>query len=299
MHYIKSDKWTKYHIRKEKLSLERKPMEDFRLPAPLVGMLKHTKLTGMPVVQTDLQATKLSVTIIWDLATSAPKKSKKQPAKKKPSKPSAPSTTTKPPTSKPAKKTPTLTRQPTPPKQPQRPTPATPSQPTPTSSLRRPPPATTPRRQRTRSTLQQQTPAKSPPPMKTSPMQTDPPVNEQLSKILYSTEGKPFYHFIHKGYTIRAGFEDHNDISIFELIHPTDVDPHYIVYQAFEETEEITLELYKNPDSKFYVHDWYDHFKKRVTMARKITDDKIIGAYVDMLNSNLIECVQPARDATT
>ena len=96
MHYIKSDKRTKYHIRKEKLSLKRKPMEDFRLPAPLVGMLKHTKLTGMPVVQTDLQDTKLSVTIIWDLATSAPKKSKKQPAKKKPSKPSAPSTTTKP-----------------------------------------------------------------------------------------------------------------------------------------------------------------------------------------------------------
>ena len=33
-------------------------MEDFRLPAPLVGMLKHTKLTDMLVVQTDLQATK-------------------------------------------------------------------------------------------------------------------------------------------------------------------------------------------------------------------------------------------------
>ena len=70
-----------------------KPMEDYRLPAPLVGMRKATNLTGMPNVQTDLRATKISVTFTWDLATSAPKKPKKQPAKKKPSKTS----TSKPP----------------------------------------------------------------------------------------------------------------------------------------------------------------------------------------------------------
>ena len=72
-------------------------MEDYRLPAPLVGMLKATNLTGMPNVQTDLRATKISVTITWDLATSAPKKPKKQPAKKKPSKTS---TSKPPPTSR-------------------------------------------------------------------------------------------------------------------------------------------------------------------------------------------------------
>ena len=65
-------------------------MEDYRLPAPLVGMLKATNLSGMPHVQTDLRTTKISVTITWDLATSAPKKPKKQPAKKKPSETSAP-----------------------------------------------------------------------------------------------------------------------------------------------------------------------------------------------------------------
>ena len=73
-------------------------MEDYRLPAPLVGMLKATNLTGMPNVQTDLRATKISVTITWDLATSAPKKPKKQPAKKKPSETSPP-TRNQPPTS--------------------------------------------------------------------------------------------------------------------------------------------------------------------------------------------------------
>ena len=84
---------------KEKLylSFERKPMEDYRLPAPLVGMLKATNLSGMPHVQTDLRATKISVTITWDLATSAHKKPKKQPAKKKPSE--TPSTSKHPPTS--------------------------------------------------------------------------------------------------------------------------------------------------------------------------------------------------------
>ena len=51
-------------------------MEDYRLPAPLVGMLRAANLTGKPAVQTDLQPTKLAVTITWDLATSAPKKPK-------------------------------------------------------------------------------------------------------------------------------------------------------------------------------------------------------------------------------
>ena len=51
-------------------------MEDYRLPAPLVGMLRAANLTGKPAVQTDLQPTKLAVTITWDLAPSAPKKLK-------------------------------------------------------------------------------------------------------------------------------------------------------------------------------------------------------------------------------
>ena len=51
-------------------------MEDYRLPAPLVGMLRASKLTGKPIVKTELLATKLHVTISWDLATSAPRKTK-------------------------------------------------------------------------------------------------------------------------------------------------------------------------------------------------------------------------------
>ena len=53
-------------------------MEDYRLPAPLVGMLRASKLTGKPIVKTELLATKLHVTLSWDLATSAPKKTKKR-----------------------------------------------------------------------------------------------------------------------------------------------------------------------------------------------------------------------------
>ena len=71
-------------------------MDDYQLPAPLVGMLRATRLTRKPRIQTDLQATKLSVSIVWDLATSASKKTKTtpQPTVK----------TTEPPTSKPATK---------------------------------------------------------------------------------------------------------------------------------------------------------------------------------------------------
>ena len=108
-------------------------MEDYRLPASLVGMLKATRLTGNPRVQTDLQSTTLAVTIAWDLATSTTAKkktktpaSKTAPAKKKKKQPSLPvaksSTPPKPP--KP-------TQQPTPPTSPQRPTPVSPPQPTP------------------------------------------------------------------------------------------------------------------------------------------------------------------------
>ena len=51
-------------------------MEDYPLPAPLVGMLRASKLTGKPIVKTELLSTKLHVTISWDLATSAPRKPK-------------------------------------------------------------------------------------------------------------------------------------------------------------------------------------------------------------------------------
>ena len=268
-------------------------MGDYRLPAPLVGMLKHTKITGMPVVQTDLQATKLSVTIIWDLATSAPKKSKKQPAKKKPSKPSAPSTTAKPPTSKPAKKTPTPTRQPTPPppKSPQRPTPATPRQPTPTSSPRRQPP-----------TVPTSSPQRSPP--KPTPMQTEPPANVQPSEIPtrspieVNSTGKTFRHFRHKGYTIRTSYDDH-DRTIFEMIHPTDADPHYLQCMKDQEYQEVSLEMFKNPDSKYYAHEWYSSIKtKCATQLSEITDRDVISGFIKMLSNCLIYRVEPATDAT-
>ena len=53
-------------------------MEDYCLPAPLVGMLRASKLTGKPIVKTELLSTKLHVTLSWDLATSAPRRTKKR-----------------------------------------------------------------------------------------------------------------------------------------------------------------------------------------------------------------------------
>ena len=51
-------------------------MEDYRLPAPLLGMLRASKVTGKPIVKTELLSTKLHVTLTWDLATSAPRRTK-------------------------------------------------------------------------------------------------------------------------------------------------------------------------------------------------------------------------------
>ena len=59
-------------------------MEDYRLPASLVGMLKATRLTVIPRIQTDLQTATLAVTITWELASSTTKKkTTKPPASKK------------------------------------------------------------------------------------------------------------------------------------------------------------------------------------------------------------------------
>ena len=102
-------------------------MEDYPLPEPLVGMLRASKLTGKPIVKTELLATKLHVTISWDLATSAPRKTKNRQSTKtaKPAPPTrqpARSSTQQPPAPTPAPATPapvpTDTRQPCPEKLP-------------------------------------------------------------------------------------------------------------------------------------------------------------------------------------
>ena len=98
-------------------------MEDYPLPAPFVGMLRASKLTGKPIVKTELLSTKLHVTISWDLAFSAPRKTKnrqsmktakpapttQQPAKSSVQQP--PATTPAPATPAPA---PTVIRRPSP-----------------------------------------------------------------------------------------------------------------------------------------------------------------------------------------
>ena len=109
-------------------------MEDYRLPALLVRMLKATRLTGIPRIQTDLQTAKLAVTITWELASSTTKKKttkppaskKTAPAKKSPS----PSTESSEP---PKSSTPPPSPKPTPPPSPKpKPTPS-PPKPTPPS----------------------------------------------------------------------------------------------------------------------------------------------------------------------
>ena len=111
-------------------------MEDYRLPASLVGMLKATRLTGIPRIQTDLQTARLAVTITWELASSTTKKK-----------------TTKPPASKktaPAKKKKSLsplTESSEPPKsstQPQSPKPMPPPSPKPTPAPSPPKPSPKP-----------------------------------------------------------------------------------------------------------------------------------------------------------
>ena len=98
-------------------------MEDYRLPAPLVGMLRASK----PIVKTELLSTKLHVTISSDLATSAPRKAKNRQSTKT-AKPAPP---TRQPTKSSAQQPPAPT-----------PAPATPA-PTPTV-IRRPCPETLP-----------------------------------------------------------------------------------------------------------------------------------------------------------
>ena len=118
-------------------------MEDYRLPASLVGMLKATRLTGNPRVQTDLQSTTLAVTITWDLATSTTEKKKTKtpaskktaPAKTKKKSPSPSTESSKPPKSS----TPPPPPKPTPPPSP-KPTPA-PSPPKPKPSPKPTPPS--------------------------------------------------------------------------------------------------------------------------------------------------------------
>ena len=118
-------------------------MEDYRLPASLVGMLKATRLTGNPRVQTDLQSTTLAVTITWELASlTTKKKTTKPPASKKTAptkKKKSPSPSTE--SSEPPKKssTPLPPPKPTPPPSP-KPTPA-PSPPKPKPSPKPTPPS--------------------------------------------------------------------------------------------------------------------------------------------------------------
>ena len=106
-------------------------MEDYRLPVPLVGMIRASMLTGKPFVKTELLSTKLHVTISWDLATSAPRKTKKRQSTKT------------------AKQAPT-TQQPAKSSQPPAPTPAPatpapmPATPAPAPTVRQPCPETLP-----------------------------------------------------------------------------------------------------------------------------------------------------------
>ena len=68
----------------DRITFDINVMEDYRLPASLVGMLKATRLTGIPRIQTDLQTATLAVTITWELASSTTKKKMtKPPASKK------------------------------------------------------------------------------------------------------------------------------------------------------------------------------------------------------------------------
>ena len=118
-------------------------MEENRLPASLVGMLKATRLTGIPRIQTDLQTATLAVTITWELASSANKKKttkppaskKTAPAKKKKKSPSPSTESSEPPKSS----TPPPSPKPTPPPSP-KPTSA-PSLPKPKPSPKPTPPS--------------------------------------------------------------------------------------------------------------------------------------------------------------
>ena len=109
-------------------------MEDYRLPASLVGMLKATRLTGITRIQTDLQTATLAVTITWELASSTTKKKMtKPPASKKtaPAKKKLPSPSTE---SSESPKSSTLAPVPKPTPPPSSPKPKPSPKPTPPSS---------------------------------------------------------------------------------------------------------------------------------------------------------------------
>ena len=291
-------------------------MEDYRLPAPLVGMLKHTKITGMPVVQTDLQATKLSVTIIWDLATSAPKKSQKQTAKKKPSKPSAPSTTTMPPTSKPAKKTPTPTRQRTPPppkspkKQPPPPPlrecqpPATPTVTFQPTTIQRPTKPTTPPTTLPPPILKKQPPPPTPaaakqPPTKQPPTkhhQQPPPPKKPTKPPVLNPKKRPLDYYLHKGYKITNiyGEQRRSIHHYYCTMQRNNEEPTYIICQ--NKPLGTNILILKNSSSKYHVSQNYQN--TTATINRLEPEGRIPPDMYDYALEGLHRCpnqrLQPA-----
>ena len=114
-------------------------MEDYQLPASLVGMLKATRLTGIPRIQTDLQTAMLAVTITWELASSTTKKkTTKPPASKKtaPAKKKSPSPSTES-SESPKSSTPPPSPKPTPAPSPPKPKPSPkPTPPSPKKAIR-------------------------------------------------------------------------------------------------------------------------------------------------------------------
>ena len=140
-------------------------------------------------------------------------------------------------------------------------------------------------------------PQRSPSPTKTqkktSPMQTE-NISQRYRNQTKCIE-KSFRHYEHKGYTIRTGYEWH-DRAVFELIHPTDVDPHFISYQ-FNQPNVTVLHLFKNPDIKFYARGYYTDLQKLASNVKQIADPDTIDKYVDIVTKYLIHRVEPATNA--
>ena len=159
-------------------------------------------------------------------------------------------------------------------------------------------------------------PTTSPPPAKQPtppPKKQQPPPAPQPKSILkkpteqqklwptVNSQGKDINHYLLKGYKIKKTVygkpspQQPSDILLYsELIHPTDVDPHYIHWWHFHDNKTTIFYLLKNPDSKYYLHEEYNKIKTYVDSAPAVSGKDLKGICEEVYTSQQIHRLQPA-----
>ena len=201
-------------------------------------------------------------------------------------------------------------QRPPPPSPEKQPTPPPEKQPTPPPTKQTTPPP--PAKQPTPPPPKKQPPAPTkkqpPPPTKSTSGTAAPqpksilkkPTEQQKLWPTVNSQGKDINHYLLKGYKIKKTVygkpppQRSSDILLYsELIHPTDVDPHYLHWRQHHDNKP-TIYLLKNPDSKYYLHEDYNKLKTYVNSAPAVSDIEFKGICEDVYASQPIHRIQPA-----